>query len=86
MERFDPEATLAAIDDHDVTTTFMVPGMVTRLAQAGGTDRLRRLLSVLKVRDSEFDHTVREYAISDGGVRVQVDWPAEGGTPAWPPS
>ena len=49
-------------------------------------NRLRRLLSVLKVRDSEFDHTVREYAISDGGVRLQVDRPAEGGTPAWPPS
>ena len=45
-----------------------------------------RLLSVLKVRDSEFDHTVREYAISDGGVRLQADRPAEGGTPAWPPS
>jgi fatty-acyl-CoA synthase len=44
LERFDAGAALAAIAEHDVTTTFLVPGMVTRLAEAGGTDRLRRLL------------------------------------------
>ena len=31
---------------------------------------LRRLLSVLKLRDGEFDHAVREVAVGAGGVRV----------------
>jgi acyl-CoA synthetase (AMP-forming)/AMP-acid ligase II len=44
LERFDAEAAVGAIREHRVTTTFMVPGMVTRLVQAGGTPRLRRLL------------------------------------------
>jgi acyl-CoA synthetase (AMP-forming)/AMP-acid ligase II len=44
LERFDAETALAAIDEHHVTTTFMVPGMVTRLVDAGGTTALRRLL------------------------------------------
>ena len=45
--------------------------LLMRLAEREG--RLRRLLSVLKVRDSDFDHTVREYVISDGGIRVPAD-------------
>jgi circadian clock protein KaiC len=45
--------------------------LLMRFAERGG--RLRRLLSVLKVRDSEFDHTVREYAIGAGGIRVQAE-------------
>ena len=44
LERFDAETARAAIAEHRVTTTFMVPGMVTRLVQAGGADGLRRLL------------------------------------------
>jgi acyl-CoA synthetase (AMP-forming)/AMP-acid ligase II len=44
LERFDAAVAQAAIRDHAVTTTFMVPGMVTRLVEAGGAPELRRLL------------------------------------------
>jgi acyl-CoA synthetase (AMP-forming)/AMP-acid ligase II len=44
LERFSAEAAASAIDEHRVTTTFMVPGMVTRLVQVGGATGLRRLL------------------------------------------
>jgi circadian clock protein KaiC len=45
--------------------------VLMRFAERG--DRLRRLLSVLKVRNSGFDHTVREFAIGRDGVRVPAD-------------
>jgi acyl-CoA synthetase (AMP-forming)/AMP-acid ligase II len=44
LERFDAETAQAAIAEHGVTTTFMVPGMVTRLVEAGGAPALKRLL------------------------------------------
>jgi fatty-acyl-CoA synthase len=44
LERFDAETAQAAIAEHGVTTTFMVPGMVTRLVEAGGAPGLKRLL------------------------------------------
>jgi acyl-CoA synthetase (AMP-forming)/AMP-acid ligase II len=44
LERFDAAAAQAAIAEHGVTTTFMVPGMVTRLVDAGGAPGLTRLL------------------------------------------
>ena len=44
LERFDAEIAQAAIAEHGVTTTFMVPGMVTRLVEAGGAPGLQRLL------------------------------------------
>jgi circadian clock protein KaiC len=45
--------------------------LLMRFAEREG--RLRRLLSVLKIRDGEFDHSVREYAIGTGGVQVPPD-------------
>ena len=45
--------------------------VLMRFAEREG--RLRRLLSVLKVRDSEFDHAVREFTIGVGGIRVPAD-------------
>ncbi|HEX6012974.1 MAG TPA: ATPase domain-containing protein, partial [Geminicoccaceae bacterium] len=42
--------------------------VLLRFAERDG--RLRRLLSVLKLRDGDFDHAVREFAVGAGGVRV----------------
>jgi acyl-CoA synthetase (AMP-forming)/AMP-acid ligase II len=44
LERFDAQTAQAAIAEHGVTTTFMVPGMVSRLVEAGGAPGLKRLL------------------------------------------
>ena len=42
--------------------------VLMRFAERAG--RLRRLLSVLKLRDGEIDHAVPEFAVGAGGVRV----------------
>jgi circadian clock protein KaiC len=33
--------------------------------------RLRRLLSIIKLRDNDFDHRVREFAITSNGIRIR---------------
>jgi acyl-CoA synthetase (AMP-forming)/AMP-acid ligase II len=49
LERFDAEQTLAAIEQHHITTSFMVPGMVERIQQraAGGQFDISSLKRVL---------------------------------------
>lgn len=86
MPSFEPEATLKAIQDHRVTTTFMVPGMVERAQQAAAkrgcdTGSLRRVLyggapisrdALTSCIDTFGDVLVQVYGRYDGAWPVTI--------------
>ena len=70
-ERHDDDVAAAAIDNLEAGLTELLAGenlLLLRYVELRG--RIHRILSVLKMRDSTYENDLREFEITDEGIRV----------------